>query len=138
VRSRFGRALAAIASDETAASSLGINVSGYKLAAFVISAGYGSLAGSLLAHYVSFVSPEVIGLGMVTLLFTMLFVGGLGTTTGPILGAVLISILPSLLTRFQDYRQLVYGTALLLVVMFAPRGLHSLGHLHMILRRGGK
>jgi len=127
VQSRVGRALGAIAADEAAARSLGINVSRYKLLAFVISAIYGSVAGSLLAHYVSYVSPEVIGLGMVTLIFTMLFVGGIGTTTGPISGAILISILPSLLSAFQDYRQLVYGAILLLVIMFAPRGLHSLG-----------
>jgi len=132
VDSRVGRALGAIAGDEHAARSLGIDVSRYKLLAFVISAAYASVAGSLLAHYVSYVSPEVIGLGMVTLLFTMLFVGGLGTTTGPITGAVLINILPALLTRFQDYRQLVYGAALLLVVMFAPRGLHSLGNLRSV------
>ena len=126
INSRTGRALGAIAGEEMAAQSLGINVSRYKLIALVISAVYASVAGSLLAHYVTFVSPEVIGLGMVTLLFTMLFVGGIGTTTGPILGAVLISVLPSLLTRFQDYRQLVYGAILLLVIMFAPRGLHSM------------
>jgi len=132
-QSRVGRAFGAIAGDENAARSLGINVSRYKLLAFVISAAYGSVAGSLLAHYVGYVSPEVIGLGMVTLLFTMLFVGGIGTTTGPILGAILISVLPSLLARFQDYRQLVYGVLLLVVIMFAPRGVHSLGQLAKVL-----
>lgn len=132
VHSRVGRALGAIAEDEDAARSLGIMVSQYKLLAFVISAVYASVAGSLLAHYVGYVSPEVIGLGMVTLIFTMLFVGGIGTITGPILGAILISILPSLLTGFQDYRQLVYGAILLLVIMFAPGGLHSLGQLLQI------
>jgi len=138
IHSRFGRALGAIAGDEIAARSLGINVSRYKLLAFVISAIYSSVGGSLLAHYVTYVSPEMIGLGMVTLLFTMLFVGGIGTVSGPILGAVLISILPSLLTRFQDYRQLVYGVALLLVIMFAPRGLHSIGQLRQVLAGAGR
>jgi branched-chain amino acid transport system permease protein len=133
VHSRAGRALGAIAGDEAAARSLGITVNKYKLLAFVISAIYGSLAGSLLAHYVGYVSPEVIGLGMVTLIFTMLFVGGIGTATGPILGSILVSVLPSLLSGFQDYRQLVYGTILLLVIMFAPRGLHSIGQLRQVL-----
>ena len=132
VHSRVGRALGAIAGDEAAARSLGINVSRYKLLAFVISATYSSVAGSLLAHYVGYVSPEVIGLGMVTLLFTMLFVGGIGTTTGPILGAVVVSILPSLLTGFREYQQLAYGALLLLVIMFAPRGLYSLGQLRHV------
>jgi branched-chain amino acid transport system permease protein len=127
VRSRVGRAFGAIAGDEAAARSLGIAASRYKLLAFMLSAIYGSVAGSLLAHYVGYVSPEVIGLGMVTLVFTMLFVGGIGTITGPILGAIVISLMPSLLTWFEDYRQLVYGAVLLFVIIFAPRGLHSLG-----------
>ncbi len=129
IHSRVGRALGAIAGNEEAARALGVNVARYKLLAFAISAVYASVGGSLLAHYVTFVSPEVIGLGMTTLLFTMIFVGGIGTTSGPILGAVLISILPSLLSRFENYRQLVYGLMLLAVIMFVPRGLHSLGQL---------
>jgi branched-chain amino acid transport system permease protein len=74
---------------------------------------------------------------MTTLLFTMIFVGGIGTNSGPILGAVLISILPSLLSSFEGYRQLVYGGMLLLVILFVPRGLHSLGQLRHIFG-GGK
>jgi branched-chain amino acid transport system permease protein len=129
IHSRVGRALGAIAGNEDAARALGVNVSRYKLLAFAVSAIYASVGGSLLAHYVTFVSPEVIGIGMTTLLFTMIFLGGIGTTSGPILGAVVISILPSLLSRFENYRQLVYGLMLLAVIMFVPRGLHSLGQL---------
>jgi len=136
IHSRVGRALGAIAGNEDAARALGVNVSRYKLLAFAVSAVYASVGGSLLAHYVTFVSPEVIGLGMTTLLFTMIFVGGIGTTSGPILGAVVISILPSLLSRFENYRQLVYGLMLLAVIMFVPRGLHSLTQLRGLV--GGK
>jgi branched-chain amino acid transport system permease protein len=132
IDSRVGRALGAIAGNEDAARALGVDVSRYKLLAFAISAAYASVGGSLLAHYVTFVSPEVIGLPMTTLLFTMIFVGGIGTNSGPILGAVLISILPSLLSRFESYRQLVYGGMLLVVILFVPRGLHSLGQLRRI------
>jgi branched-chain amino acid transport system permease protein len=133
IGSRVGRALTAIADSEEAAGVLGIDVRRYKLAALAVSAVYAAVGGSLLAHYVSYVSPEVIGLGMVTLLFFMLFVGGLRTMSGPILGAVLISVLPALLSGFQDYRQLVYGILLLVVIMFVPRGLHSLGELrHLV------
>jgi branched-chain amino acid transport system permease protein len=137
IDSRVGRALGAIAGNEEAARALGVDVSRYKLLAFAISAAYASVGGSLLAHYVTFVSPEVIGLPMTTLLFTMIFVGGIGTNSGPILGAVLISILPSLLSSFEGYRQLVYGGMLLLVILFVPRGLHSLGQLRHIFG-GGK
>ena len=88
----------------------------------------------MLAHYVSFVSPEIIGLGLVTLLFTMVFVGGIGTTAGPVLGAIVINVLPATLTKFQDYRQLAYGVMLLVVVMFVPRGLQSLASLRFTLK----
>ena len=129
INSRLGRALGAIAGDEDAARALGISVSRYKLEAFAISSVYASVGGSLLAHYVSFISPEVIGIGMVTLLFTMVFVGGIGTATGPVLGAIVINVLPASLTHFQDYRQLAYGLMLLVVIMFVPRGLQSLTRL---------
>src|SRR6185436_18893530 len=92
--SRFGRALSAIAGSEDAARALGIDVAHYKLAAFLVSAAYAAIAGSLFVHVVEFVSPEVFGLHMVVLAFTMLYVGGIGTLGGPILGAVIISLLP--------------------------------------------
>ena len=81
--SRFGRALAAIAGSEDAARALGIDVARYKLAAFLVSAAYAALAGSLFVHVVDFVSPEVFGLHMVMLAFTMLYVGGIGTHRRP-------------------------------------------------------
>jgi branched-chain amino acid transport system permease protein len=138
VKSRLGRAFGAIAGDENAARALGISVSRYKLKALAISAVYASVGGSLLAHYVSFISPEVIGIGLVTLLFTMVFVGGIGTTVGPVLGAIVINVLPAALTRFQDYRQLAYGAMLLVVIMFVPRGLQSLATLGLGWRRAAR
>src|SRR4051812_49312649 len=76
--SRFGRALRAIAGSEAAASALGINVARYKLLSFMIAAMYGSAAGSLFAHFVGFISPEVFGISMVVSSFTMLYLGGIG------------------------------------------------------------
>ena len=74
--SRFGRALVALSGSEDAARALGVDVARYKLAAFVVSAVYASLAGSLMVHTVGFVSPEIFGMNMVILGFTMLYVGG--------------------------------------------------------------
>jgi branched-chain amino acid transport system permease protein len=82
--SRFGRALVALSGSENAARALGIDVARYKLAAFVVSAVYAAVAGSLFVHIVGFVSPEVFGMNMVILGFTMLYVGGIGTITGPL------------------------------------------------------
>jgi branched-chain amino acid transport system permease protein len=128
-RSRFGRALAAIAGSEEAARALGIDVAAYKLASFLISAGYASIAGSLFVHVVGYVSPEVFGLHMVILAFTMLYVGGIGTVVGPLVGALLVSMLPETFRGFRDYQDLAYGAALIAILVYAPRGLAGLAEL---------
>ena len=127
--SRFGRALAAIAGSEDAARALGIDVAHYKLMAFLLSAAYAALAGSLFVHVVGFVSPEVYGLHMVVLAFTMLYVGGIGTAAGPLIGAVIISLLPETFRALKDYQDLAYGAGLILLLIYAPKGLASLGDL---------
>ena len=99
--SRLGRAFVAIAGSEDAARALGIDVARYKLAAFLISAFYAAVAGSLFVHAVGFVSPEVYGLHMVVLAFTMLYVGGIGTVAGAALGALVIGILPETVRALQ-------------------------------------
>jgi branched-chain amino acid transport system permease protein len=127
--SRLGRALVAIAGSEDAARALGIDVARYKLVAFLISAVYAALAGSLFVHIVGFVSPEVYGLHMVVLAFTMLYVGGIGTAAGPLIGAMIISLLPETFRAFKDYQDLAYGAGLILLLIYAPQGLASLGQL---------
>ena len=127
--SRFGRALVAIAGSEDAARALGIDVAHYKLQAFLISAAYAALAGSLFVHVVGFVSPEVFGLHMVVLAFTMLYVGGIGTAAGPLIGAVIISLLPETFRALKDYQDLAYGAGLILLLIYAPKGLAALGDL---------
>ena len=124
--SRLGQALAAIAGSEDAARALGIDVARYKLIAFVIAAIYAAFAGSLFAHFVGFVSPEVFGLHMVVLGFTMLYVGGIGTVAGPMVGALIISLLPETFRGFKEFQDLAYGAALILILIYAPRGLASL------------
>lgn len=122
-RSRFGRAMGALAGSEDAAAALGIDVTRVKLAAFIGSAVYASIAGSLLAHALGYISPEVFGLHMVILGFTMLYVGGIGTTAGPLVGAVVIGMLPEIIRGFRDLQDLVYGAALILILIRAPGGL---------------
>ena len=124
--SRFGMALAAIAGSEDAAKALGIDVARYKLAAFVIAAVYAAVAGSLMAHFVGFVSPEVFGLHMVISGFMMLYVGGIGSIAGPVFGALIVSLLPETFRAFKDYQDLAYGAALIIILIFAPKGAASL------------
>ncbi|HEX9463373.1 MAG TPA: branched-chain amino acid ABC transporter permease [Alphaproteobacteria bacterium] len=124
--SRFGRALAAVAGDEEAARAVGINITHYKLAAFVLAAVYASVAGSLMAQYVGFVSPEVFGLAMVVLGFTMLYIGGIGNVGGPLVGALIVEALPQTVSGLKDYQDLVYGAALILILIYAPKGLAAI------------
>lgn len=127
--SRLGRAMVAIAGSEEAAQALGIDVPRYKLMAFVISAVYAATAGSLFVHVVGFVSPEVFGLHMVILAFTMLFIGGVGTVLGPLAGALIITIAPELFRGLNEYQDLAYGAALIVLLIYAPKGLASLAGL---------
>lgn len=127
--SRFGNALAAIAGSEDAARALGINVPRYKLAAFVIAAVYAAVAGSLIVHFVGFVSPEVFGLSMVISGFMMLYVGGIGSIFGPLFGALIVGLLPEIFRGFKSYQDLSYGVALILILIFAPKGIASVGRL---------
>ena len=133
--SRLGRAFVAVAGSEDAARALGIDVAHYKLVSFLISAGYAGLAGSLFVHVVGFVSPEVYGMHMVVLAFTMLYVGGIGTIVGPLIGAIVISLLPEIFRQFKDYQDLIYGAVLILLLIYAPKGIASLPSLLMRARK---
>lgn len=125
-RSRLGRALVATAGSEKAALALGIDVAHYKLIALLISAFYAGLAGSLFVHAVGFVSPEVFGLHMVVLAFTMLYIGGIGTFVGPALGALIVTLLPESVRKFNEYQDLIYGAVLIFILIYAPGGVASL------------
>jgi branched-chain amino acid transport system permease protein len=125
--SRFGRALRAISSTELGAAALGIRVPRYKLLAFIIAALYASVAGSLFAHTVGFISPEVFGLQMVVVTFTMLYVGGIGTVLGPAIGAVIASLLPEVVRSTGRFQDIAYAAVLILMLIFVPKGLSTLG-----------
>ncbi len=124
--SRVGRALSALANSEEAALALGIDVTRYKLMAFLLAAGFASLSGSLFVHAVGYVSPEVFGLHLVITTFTMLYVGGVGTSAGPVVGALVVSLLPEIFRGLKDYQDLIYGVTLVVLLIYAPNGLSSL------------
>jgi branched-chain amino acid transport system permease protein len=124
--SRFGRALRAISTSELGAAALGIRISRYKLAAFVIAALYASVAGSLFAHVVGFISPEVFGLQMVVVTFTMLYVGGVGTVLGPAIGAIIASLLPEIVRSTGRFQDIAYALVLMAMLIYVPKGLSAL------------
>lgn len=121
--SRVGRALRALRDDETAASAGAVDPFWYKMQVFVLSALYAGLAGSLYAHFTGFLSPGTFSVWTGIQLLTMVAVGGMFTLWGAFLGAALLTSLPEFLRFFQDYDALIYGAALILVMMFMPRGL---------------
>lgn len=122
-RSRIGRALRAIHDSEVAAQVLGINARLLKVQIFTCSAIISSFAGSLYAHYITFVSPGSFGFGFSVELLTIVVIGGLGSIYGSFLGAALITLLPEMLRTFQDYDIIVYGALLIIMTIFLPGGL---------------
>lgn len=142
--SRVGRAWHAIRDDEDVARAMGINVRNYKLLAFAIGASFGGVAGVLFASFQGFVSPESFTLQESIVVLAMVVLGGIGHVPGVILGAVLLSALPELLRSQaaplqqalfgcvlidpEILRQLFYGLALVVVMLFRPGGLWPVKH----------
>jgi branched-chain amino acid transport system permease protein len=127
VHSRHGRALKAIRDHEVTAKVMGINAAAYKIAIFTLSAGLAGLAGSLYAHYITFINPESFGLHTSILILTMVVLGGMGSIGGSVLGACTLTVLPELLRRFADYQDLIYGALLIAMLIWRPQGLLGAG-----------
>jgi len=121
--SRVGRALRAVHDSEVAARVMGVNARVLKVQVFALSAVISSLAGSLYAHTMTFVSPASFGFNFSVELLTMVVIGGLGSVYGSFLGAALLTLLPELLRGAQDYDIIIYGGLLMIMVMFMPGGL---------------
>ncbi|MEU3948441.1 branched-chain amino acid ABC transporter permease [Streptomyces sp. NPDC029526] len=145
LRGRPGRALAALRDSETAASVMGVDVARHRSAAFVLSSMYAGLAGVLLALAFRRVVPDYFSLILSVDYLAMIVIGGLGSVAGATAGAVFVTALPLLMTRYADQLPLVaapgsaegavgpteaarylYGAAIVLVLLYAPDGLHGL------------
>ena len=124
-----GRALRALHESEVAASVLGIDVARFKLRAFVISAIYAAVAGSMLSLMNGFITPDQAGFLHSIELVTMVVVGGLGSVVGSIIGAAVLVTLPQVLTAFRDYEHLLLGLVIMLVMILLRDGIvTSLDH----------
>jgi branched-chain amino acid transport system permease protein len=125
VRSRVGRAFLALRENEPLAESVGIDVTHYLVVAAVVSAALAGMAGSLYAHYTRFVSPEVFLFSYTVTMVIMVVAGGKGTLSGPLVGAVLFTVLPEALREATSWQwqMLAYGVILVLLVFFLPRGI---------------
>ncbi len=123
LKSKTGRAFKAIRESEFAARSSGINISKYKLIAFIISAVYGGVAGALYAHTINYIAPTDFALGLSINLLAMIVVGGLASLSGNVIGTILMVAIPFLFSRINLPMSIIFGVMLIVVVLFFPRGL---------------
>ena len=129
VRSPVGETLTAIREDEVSAASLGINCPRWKVFAFAISSAVAGAAGCFYASFVGTLVPDAFFITESFTVLAMVIVGGMGTLIGPVLGAILLTILPELLRGIGDLRLIVYGISVTLVVLFMPGGMVQAGHI---------
>ncbi|MBI4966183.1 MAG: branched-chain amino acid ABC transporter ATP-binding protein/permease [Desulfomonile tiedjei] len=123
VNSRVGRGLRALHGSEIAAASVGVPTEKYKVKVFVLSALFASLAGSLYAHYLTFISPKTFDIFFSVELVTMVIVGGMGSVWGALFGTIFLTSLPNVLHFFDEYKDVFYGLILVLILIFVPEGL---------------
>lgn len=122
-RSRIGRAWIAIREDEVAAQAMGVDTTRLKILAFALGAFWAGIAGVFFAGKFAFVSPESFTFFESVIVLSMVVLGGMGSIPGVVLGALIIVILPEVLREFASYRMLVFGAALVLMMIFRPQGL---------------
>jgi branched-chain amino acid transport system permease protein len=122
-RVKFGRALMSVRDDEMGASALGVNSTYYKVMAFGIGGMFAGLAGSLYASWTTFISPDVFQFSDSANIFCMMILGGLGTLAGPIIGAFLLAGLPELLRGAAEFRLIILGLLMVLLMIYRPGGL---------------
>lgn len=133
-RSWMGFAFRAVSQDEDAAATLGINVGAYKLAAFAIGTALAGLAGGLYAFFTQFITADTFDFILSVMLMAMVVIGGIGSTTGVVVAAILLTLLPEAIRFVNNYRLLVFGGLLVLVIRLAPGGLAGLTRRLALLR----
>ena len=122
-RSRIGRAWNCIREDEIAAESTGIDVRYYKLLAFILGAGLAGVAGNIYASKLMIVSPESFTFMESCMLFCIVLIGGMGSIPGVLIGAAAISLFPEVFRAFAQYRMLIFGAAMVIMMVFRPGGI---------------
>lgn len=130
LRSPFGRVLKAVREDEVAAEALGKDVSRVKVKSFAVAGAFAGLAGALLAHYITYISATSFTLDESIFLLSIILVGGAGNFKGPIVGTVLLLLIPEILmfmglpdTVAPNVRRMIYGALLIGFIFFRPQGI---------------
>lgn len=137
--SRFGRALMAVRGDEIAAEAMGINVTLYKVQSFALGSFIAGVGGGLYAHFVGYINPSDFGFLKSVDILSMVVLGGLGSITGSVVGATILSAAPEFLRFMSSYRMMVYGGLLVCMMIFRPNGLMgSISFTGLVLRALGR
>ncbi len=121
--STHGRALFAIRDDEVAAEALGVDTTRYKVLAFTIGAFFAGVAGGLFAHYLSYLNPNSFTFLKSIEVIAMVVLGGMGSVSGSVLAAILLTLLPEVLRPVKDYRMVIYSLMLIVLMITRPQGL---------------
>ena len=127
IDSRVGRALIAIREDDLAAKTMGIDITAYKVMAFAVGAFFAGIAGSFYAHYSSFIDPHTFSFAESISVLAMVVLGGMGSIRGAILGAVVLSVAPELLRDVSEYRMIIFGLIMMVVMLVRPQGIMGKG-----------
>jgi branched-chain amino acid transport system permease protein len=131
-RSWMGFAFRAVGEDEQAAATLGVDARSYKLAAFGIGTALAGLAGALYAFFTQFITADAFDFILSVTLMAMVVIGGIGSTWGVVIAAIGLTLLPEAIRFANDYRLLVYGGLLVLVIRLAPGGLAGLARRRLL------
>ena len=123
VKSKTGRAFQAIRADEMASTMMGINITGYKILAFVISACICALGGSLYATVIGYIDPNTFNFDVSTLILSIVILGGMGTIRGMFVGAAILIAFPEVSRFLMEYRFVLYGVILVIMMRFRPQGI---------------
>ena len=123
IQSPIGRALRAVHGSEVAAQTVGVDTASYKVTIFVVSAVFAAVVGSLYAFYSDFLSPHEAGFFHSIELVVMVVLGGMASVYGAVVGAAILTVLPQLLTVFDDYKHVVLGLVMMLTMIFLSKGL---------------
>lgn len=123
MNSRVGRGITAIKNDPLAAEAMGVKCFQYKLMTFAVSAMFAGVGGAFYAHYMNYINPANFSFDQSTLILSMTIMGGLGNLFGSIFGAITLLAIPEILRPLMQWRQVIYGVLLVVMVMWRPKGL---------------
>ncbi len=135
MRMPVGRAWEALREDEIAARSLGLSRTAVKLSAFTIGAFFAGFAGTVFASKQGFISPESFVFLESAIILAIVVLGGMGSQIGVVLAAIAVTILPELAREFSEYRMLIFGAAMVLMMVWRPQGLMPMRRIHIELKR---